>query len=193
MPVGDLYQLKAVQTNNPDPQEHMNVYYYQQTSGAASDADDLALNWAIDVMPSLLAIQSVRIGYIRIEVINLDNPTDFHTAPLTSGNAGLRAGEMLPQFVAWAFRLNRASMLSRHGQKRIMGVAESDQSNGVEVAGMATALATAAAALGANVTDAIGGSWTPRIARIAPPSPHTSFPITGATYVRISSQNTRKR
>lgn len=193
MAVGDLYQLKAVQLNTPDTQEHMNVYHYLQTAGAASDADDLALNWAIDVMPGLLAIQSNRITYVRIEVENLNSPTDFYTAALSTSNVGTRTGEMLPQFVNWAFRLNRATTLVRHGQKRIMGVAEGDQSNGIEAAGIVAALNNAAAALGGVVADAIGGVWTPRIARIAPPAAPSSFPIQNAQYVRISTQNTRKR
>jgi hypothetical protein len=137
--------------------------------------------------------QSTSIQHFQYEVTNLDNPLEFGT--FSNATFGTVSSEALPPFVAWAFRLNRASRSVRNGQKRIGGVPESLQVNGEATSGALSLLNLGATALGNDITAiSPNGTWRPRIAhRLGTvPETYTPYPMVGASYRAISSQNTRK-
>lgn len=193
MAVGNRYRLiDTMDFIGDQTNPLLNVYYFLQTAGVGN-ASNLANEWINDVLPDVRAVQSVGIVHRTIDVINMDSPADFFQVVLAANNVGLRPGDGLPVFTAWAFRYLRASMVSRHGAKRIAGLAEPDQNAGEAVGAIIPLLNALAVRLGTAIVDGLGNSWEPRIGRVAPPAPFSSFAITGVSYIRISTQNTRKR
>lgn len=172
----------------------MNSYYFQQVEGAGG-AEDLALAFIESILPEILNIQSSGVTHDNIEVTNYDDLEDFHTEALTSANVGSRSGEALPRFNAWAFRILRASRNSKNGWKRFAGITETDQSGGVAAAGMSTALDAVAAVLGVRLSDVNGNSWDMKIpgSQFAAPGIPVPHPTAGSEYVKITTQNSRKR
>lgn len=195
MAVGDRYEIRDMQLIAGDVQA-LNVYHYLHTAGTG-DASTLGPSFVGDVFPSLVAVQGTNVVHDRLEVINLDDPEDFTTIPLTSGNQGTVDGDKFPFSACWTFRYNRASRLTRSGRKAIAGVAEADVagSNTPGPTGDAlTRLEALADALAANVIDdPDGGTWTPILVRRDPETKeYTTFFVTGVEYVRIGQQSTRK-
>jgi len=68
-----------------------------------------------------------------LQVLNLDDLTDF--ADVTINQAGTVTGDSLPPYDAFGIRFIRTSRAVRHAHKRIAGVSESDQTQGVLTAG----------------------------------------------------------
>lgn len=194
MAIGDLYRV--IDHQSFDGQEVLNVYHYVQTDGAGA-ADELLTAFNEDMIPSIRAVQNTSLTHTLLEAINLDNDADFGSMALTSSNAGTRAGESLPVFTCWAFRYNRATRAVRNGQKRICGPNEGDQSGGDAISAMLTPLNALAGAMEDPVTETVtSSSWKPVIVRTtgtSAPFTYTSFDISSVQYVRISTQNTRKR
>jgi len=200
MPSGDLYQLVDEQIYvTEDDNPALNVYAYLQTAGAGN-AIAIAAAWISTILPTIVAFQSTAVGHRLLTVTNLDDPSDFLEAPITSedGN-GTQSGDCLPRYNAFSFFYARATRASRNGWKRIMGIPESVQVNGeVTNSGELTALAACAAALQNPLTDEDANSWSPRIYRRArpdasPPVERADFGISGVSYQGLTTQNTRKR
>lgn len=190
MAAGDRYKL----THNyiAMGQNMANVYVYEQNEGGGS-AEELAAAWLTDVFPDIRQIQNEAAVTQDIEVINLDNDDDFHTLPCTVGCDGVQTGDVMPPYVSWAFRLNRASRASRHGQKRIGGVNETHVAAGVATAGFLPTLNATADAIEATLSDGFGNEWELRIPRFGPTGELVQvFPISSVDYVRVSTQNSRK-
>lgn len=74
----------------------------------------------------------------RITFENLTNGLSIFEYP--QGFQGTATGDCSPSFVAWGFRLNRVSKLTRHGYKRFGGVPESFIANNYQVPGLNVAL-----------------------------------------------------
>lgn len=197
MAATNLYLLLDLQNYAGGIGDNMNAYCYLQTAGAG-DWNDLNLAWITTVLPAVLAIQSAAVQHMSLETTNLNDPADFGTAGYAGAQVGGRGGDGISAFVNWAFQYTRTTRAVRNGAKRIMGVAEPDQANGVAVGGIVALLNAAAVAFNTTLTDLSGNAWSPRILRRAnlahvPPVLQASFPISGVQYTRISTQNTRKR
>lgn len=197
MAVGNVLQLIDRQITLA--QECINVYYFEIVSDATggTNSETLASAFISATLPDLLAIQSIECTHTEINVKNLNDPTDFHTTILTTANQGSVSGDCMPPYVAWSFQFVRGSLASRHGWKRISGVPESGNFNGVAAAAFTAPLTAVANAMAANLLEGGGsGSYVPRIARLE----YTggvlinvdTFPITGVAYRSITTQNTRK-
>ncbi len=196
MPAGDLYLLQDFQDYAGGAVDIINAYAYRQTSGAGV-ALDLANAFEAQLLPDIVAAQSAVMRHHRADVINLDDPADFDSSAYAGSPVGSRGGDGLPAFVAYAFKYVRTTRAVRNGQKRIPGVAEPDQANGVVVGGITTLLGALETALESTLTDGSGNVWTPRIYRRAepsrtPPVVRADFPISNVLFSRISTQNSRK-
>lgn len=183
--------------------ECFNVFHYKQTSGTGG-ALELASSFEMQVLDDLKGITLTTVSYPDIEVVNLDDPTDFCVYSTITHTAGTRSGDGLPAFVAWGFRLNRATREVRNGYKRFVGVSETDQAGGSSVAGIQSALDAVELALSTALTHAgTGSSWDLVIMRVTrnPEDPelplvgyvYTDFPVADVTHYALTTQNTRKR
>lgn len=130
---GDVLRLKIFQ--NLLGQQVLNVQHYQVS--ALSPQPEMSLNGFAEAAAlswhSLFApVQGVQVTYVRatLEKVNAIDLDEYAYEPATTGT---RAGEPMPPFVSFGIRQVRANRLTRHGQKRIPGVLESDIAAGVLV------------------------------------------------------------
>lgn len=206
MAVDDIYRVKIFQTYGTSGPEVLNVYYYKQLTPGSVDegAEHLAGEWESALGPTIRAIQTTLIKWTSIEVENIIPSSDFFTQPYITTTGDIDA-DTLPPSNCWSFRLNRSTSASRNGQKRICGVAETSQDDGVAVGAFESALNV----VGALFDDVIGGpppadaTYQPIIFRpgragftipekVVPAVLQADFPIESSQYVRIGTQNSRK-
>lgn len=191
MAVGDLFQV--IHKQRFLGQDAMNVYHYRlQFQAVANTALELREAWRLAVSSAVLNICSTAVNYVGIDVYNLFDVADFDLYP-TNG-FGSRAGDALPSFVSWTFRLNRSNRLTRNGRKAFAGVAEQDQDDGIPNPAIVGALTDLAALMSSMIVSPNGNQYAPVIIR----RPLPTFPpgvfsyIETASFSRISTQNTRK-
>lgn len=193
MAAGDVFQLKDKQL--VFAQEAMNVYYYEAGAGD-STAEDVALTWIADVLPSILDVQTSNVTHLSVEVINLDNVGDFHEEVFGTPVPGVIGSDPMPSYVAWAFKFNRSDRTVRNGRKAIAGVAENATSGNNPTASALTDLETAADAMGATL-ELTSGAFIDPVIYGKPTPPPSSLPlrvvdVASVTFNRLSTQNTRK-
>lgn len=206
MAIGDKYILTLKSQNSAlDPagtNAFFNVFAYEGTGGTPTAGDCIAA-FDADVMTPLLAALANNTEFTLFECINLDNPVDFAIQPTTQ--IGVQTGEYLPDFTGWEFQYVRAVRGVHHGRKTFSLVSEAAQVNGVATGGQLSTLVTLESALGLPITGP-AGTYTPRIWRragnyapysgtppVGTPYPDTFYPISGVQYIRLSTQNSRKR
>lgn len=193
MAIGELYRVIDRQTLQN--QLVLNVYWFEQSAGTGG-ADDCAEAYIQDIGALVRAFQSNQLTHNRVDVTNMDDPTDYVEKAWTANNAGSLTGEVLPPYVVFAFRLNRVSRDVRHGQKRYSGIVEGSIENGVPVSGTLTLLNNLATALAQPISWSSGdGTYDPKIVKRTGTSPnftYTPYAVGSAQFVRFSSQNTRK-
>lgn len=167
-----FYQLSTV--GNPD----------QLCVDSISDFDD---NFSV----AISAILSTEYATERSTLVAIDSDVDF--AEHSYVQAGTVSGDCLPPFSAWSFIYNRASRESRNGWKRLAGVPESMQSNGVATSGALADLADSAIILGRNVTSDTN-AYRPVIWRGPRPglSVGVGFVVASVSYHSLGTQNSRK-
>lgn len=194
MASGDRYQITDVQALLA--QQCLNVYYYKAVSGSTLTALTAATAFVTTLLPLILIVQSGQVTHAGINVINLDDPDDFLNMPLTTDNTGGRAGDVLPPYCCWAFRWNRSSRSVRNGQKRIPGIAESDNADGIAAAGIAADLGNLAAGMAGVLDDGLSDQFEPRIVHKTivggVVTGYVDYGVSSVEYTRISTQNTRK-
>lgn len=118
-----MYELKHFMAFGA-VQDVMNVYHFEKLNPAL-DAEDLATRFNQQFIPGLRAIQTAGLDHLRLEVTNLDDPTDFYILSL-AGLSGTVAGERLNTFTAYKVQFLRRRTDMKHGFKRWPGVAEAD-------------------------------------------------------------------
>jgi hypothetical protein len=191
MALNDVYRATAFGTIFGQP--IASVFYYQVTGPLVPTDDPAAFApfWYSNVMGLAMPALSDQVSYSGWLVEDIDDLTKFSEELSTL--TGAVAGDCLPAYAAFGFRLRRLTRDSRNGAKRLAGVPESSQVNGVAVPGVIAALTAFATQYGADLT--VGGAtFSPIIFR----RPETAFPVgvpfrsNGADYVRISTQNSRK-
>lgn len=198
---GDIVQIVAryfnLQVNN------LNVFYYRMTLVEAnSDLAGLATAFDTDVLVPVKAIQSANGAWNLLTLRNLTNGIDIHEMPLAV--YGTVAGEGMPAFVSWGFRLLRTNASTRHGAKRIPGVCEGSVAGNDPIAGINAALATAAAAMKDPITwpgddtnaveaePVIVGRYPEGHAQAGQLDLTTINPVANAQFVRVTSQVSRR-
>lgn len=145
--LNDVYELTAEQRYKG--QRVYNVYFYEIGANFVTTtptvAEVLVTNWIAQILPLLKECQSSDIVYTSIRARNLFNDADgFDAAVTLSGNAA--AADDLPTFNAMSFTLNTDTTAVRAGKKRLAGVTEAYQTEGI----LDTAAALAALAISAE-------------------------------------------
>ena len=197
MAIGDKYVAVLSGHSIFDLENVMqNVFAYEGGTGS-STAFDLADTIGTTVVSVLAPITSGNFMYDTVEVINLDDPSDFAIRAI--GTSGSVAGEIMPKFVAWGFEYFRATREVANGRKSFAGVPETLVENG-DATAVAIPLLEDLAELLSNDLDgvSVGVTYIPRIWRRAGTyggvvQADTFYPISAVGYRRVSTQNTRKR
>jgi len=128
MPLNTVYQVRFKQTWGSGGKPLENVFFFERTAGTGV-ASDLATDFGTAIAPAINAIQNNVVKNISINVINLGDLGDF-AEPAFVGT-GVGTGETLPPFNAVGFTFKVNTRAVRHGGKRIAGVPESAQNNGI--------------------------------------------------------------
>lgn len=177
-------------------QELLNVFYYQHNSAPLNSDSQAYLTEFASLIPGPIR-EVTSTAYVQEKVI-LDYPnTGFQDEQSLGNIQGSLAGDAAPPFMAFAFKLQRSSNLTRHGAKRFGGLQEayptSDLITGAgsnaQLDALADALAeelTPVGVIGATIPVIIGKEGS------SVPASWVANPIAGASFVKISTQNTRK-
>lgn len=191
------YQTRATET-------FTNVYYYfQQSAANPATASAVGVAFQTQVLPFILAIQSVSILHTRLEVQQLGSLNNFAEVILSNAD-GEVTGENMPTFIAAPFRLFRDTKETRSGWKRIAGMVEENIAGDFFEATYLSALQTAANGLETSLTPSgftlfpciVGGKYdtTQDPPVLKPPTQWVYNLIQGIEAVnRVTTQNSRKR
>lgn len=202
MVVGNIIRLTAKQRLNGI--ELLNTFFYEVGPFEVEPTyEDVAVKFAAGWGLAISELQSNALELYQVQIENLSNAVDIHLESVSV--PGMSAGEYLPVFVTWTFRLNRSNLLTRSGRKAIAGVPENEQTNGVPTVGVAIVLDEASDFLGGSLQQIVGPDvdWSMDpviIGRVETPPDSGNYvldltvrnPIQSAQFVRISTQNTRK-
>ena len=174
-------------------QETINRFFYG-SSDSLADAAGLGVTVETDLLPVIAGTMNQNASFLSLLVQGVKGATDFFSATLSI--QGTNGGECLPPYASWDYTLVRGGARERNGYKRIAGVGEGNQQNGVASSGIQTALDLAANAMGDILTDGDGAVYTPVIRRTrvnkTPVNPAQYWSMTGAIYSKIGTQNSRK-
>jgi len=144
----DIWEVIDVQ--EMDGQEILNVYFYRSDNvgDVGGDAEALASEFVDGVIQFVTPFQNAALVHTEVRVRNLFNPADTFELPISRpGETGL-AADHLPVFTAIPFRLAHGNGAVKPGSKRIAGISEDAQVDGVITAsGYLTFLAGAADAM----------------------------------------------
>jgi hypothetical protein len=200
MATGDLYRVVDVQTLLG--QQVLNVYFYKCIAAGSAPSLPTTLFGLMyeNILTDMFTVQSSQLTHNGGIITNEDNDDEFATVP--TSDTGTISGDVMPPFVAWAIRLNRASRAVRNGQKRIGGVPESLVVDGVAASSILSTLTGIAVSMATILTDPVSGAaFEPRIVHRhtdagpggdPPETPRADYGITSGVFVGVSSQNSRK-
>jgi hypothetical protein len=172
--------------------ETINVFHYWGTT-ILPNIDDLANDLKTNVWNNFTGICGGSTVFDNALTEGLRGDSRFSSTPLSI--AGGVSGDQCPPFVTWDFTYLRGAVGERNGYKRLSGVPESFQSNGVASGGGLAGCNAVAALLGS--TRVIGGEdYFPAIQRKhighVTQVPPRYFGSSGVQYSKIGSQNSRK-
>ena len=195
MAVGDLWEVRDIQEFLG--QQVINVYHYVQLTdpdigSEAAIAAELNTQFYANVASMVTAIQDVALTHVRLESAQFGSFTAFDV--VSNGDNGQVSGDALPSFAAWAFRLNRESRVVRNGSKRVGGVPESYQVNGLATSAAITAMGPYITGLTAILSFDSIPVWQPVILRVPPDGslPTVWSAIADVGFGTVTSQNSRK-
>lgn len=106
-----------------------NIYWYRvEDHTPPVDLTNILSQFILDVINAVRASQSDEVMHIQPRIDDVTDGVSFAIDP--GSYQGTRATTPpLPSFTAWAYRLNRATKVTRPGQKRIAGIMEGDVGN----------------------------------------------------------------
>lgn len=179
-------------------QQVCNVMYY--AVGVWTGNIDLtdALEFVADSwFATLIELQSDQFQWVSAVLDNVTDPVEFANYAPIAPVQGLRLGDALPPYNAISIRQNRTSNLTRNGYKRIGGLAESSQSNGVlDTTSPSPAVWLAAKDLMINAVGNADFQFFPAIvgrnALGQPDLTRVNFPASTDIQLNVTTQNTRK-
>lgn len=158
MSLNTIYQLRHVQQFGTGGKMLENVYFFNHTAGLGV-AIDLAQDFQNIMLPLVHALQSNVVVDKSIDVINLGNLGDFYSTPVI--DSGDHDAQSLPPYAAVGFTQKLDTRAVRKGSKRISGVPEFAQSNGVITdGGYITAMNNLRAQLQIAMTS-VSDTWLP--------------------------------
>lgn len=190
-----LFKIVVTSTQNGSPSNpFVNVFGYRSNLAVVDEETVLSNEFVAQMLPELQKINNTSTRINRIEVYNVTNGTGYRDAVLVGAQLGLRAGSPLSQFVTYGFQLNRLTAGKRNGFKRLFTPTETDVDANAPTAGMLVVLNAFALKLAAPIKIGIIDTWFPEIMERKPPGvfPWTSHGILSATFVRLTTQNSRK-
>jgi hypothetical protein len=110
-----------------------NTYFYRnnQIGEGGLNSEDLANTWVSDVLPTILAIQPTELVHEQLVVQNLFNVADYFALALSEVGETGSGDATMPSFNAYGFSLVQDNGAIKNGSKRIAGVQEAAQEEGV--------------------------------------------------------------
>lgn len=193
---GDLIQL--VDNQSYLGQQCLNVYYYRIIALLGVDGgylEDMNDWFETNVLGPVRALQVTSISHVSREWRNLSNGTDlFVDGSVVTGTQSASEEELLPSYVSLGFMLQRESLATRNGYKRIAGISENVIEGNIVPLPNAT-IAAVEAGLAADIT--IGGFPVaePVIVKrpiVVPVASYVYSSIGSAQFRSVGTQNTRK-
>lgn len=132
MAIGDIYQVIDNQTWGAGGEKFSNVWFYRALDAACS-AQDLQGAWGSTAgMLGLVAFcQTLKVQHVSVQVMNLFSLTDFFEGSVNL--EGELPGQALPMHSALNFTLKLNTRGIRPGSKRISGLSEAGNEDGIMV------------------------------------------------------------
>lgn len=199
--VGDILQITDVQTLFG--QTCLNVYFFELTElGSAVGYEDIATAFNSHIIQSAEVIQHDGLVHIGINIKNLSNGLDIYD--LAINQPGNVAANGSTSYEALAFRLVRSTAATRHGAKRIGGIPDDAVINNNLAAAYTTNVNTLATRMGQPLEVDAGGdedfiAIPVIVGRFPQGDPNAGEldlsvinPVSMGTFIRPSSQNSRK-
>lgn len=194
--VGDLIQLVDRQTLLG--QVCLNVFYYRMVSIVDLGDDylsDLNIMYETQVMDLALPLQSSDLLHVAREWKNLSNNLDLYTNTTVVPGESAAGGAVMPSYVSWGFMLQRSTLATRNGFKRLAGVTDGAVEGNLPIAGAIPLLNAYAATLAADLMAGIVSVAEPVIVKrpITPPvGAYIYSSVNEASFRALGTQNTRK-
>jgi hypothetical protein len=133
MAVQDIYEVTLHQ--QLFGQQVENVYFYREdldfVSTAPTKAQVLAENFVSQKLDRIRAVQTGDLLYTGIDVKNLMNDADAFSESLSLPGTASGGNDTLGSFEAWSYPLQGDNPSVRDGFKRLAGVVETWQTDGV--------------------------------------------------------------
>jgi hypothetical protein len=170
----------------------LNVFHY--ASATFSDPiGDFMSAFDAQVAAAIQTVLSVDMVLTGVEAQEVKGGSSFGSLPII--RPGPQSGDCLPPFVSFDFTLVRGGALERNGYKRVAGVPEALQANGIVTGAALTALGLVADAMFDDITTATD-TWVPVIQRKRvnhlSVSPIQYWTVSSVIFSKIGSQNSRK-
>ena len=187
---GDLVRL--VYTYSHLGKSMVNVFWYVVGSGT-EEMQDIVQQFSNDVVIPVLAVQQNQCLASKLEGFNETDGAGYAVLNYPPTVLGQRPGERAPSFVAYAFRLNRETRLTRHGQKRIGGVSESDIEGNNPIGAVIPLLNDLATAMAGNMVTPSGAVLSPVIRGVDKQTQAVILnDVDSVEFTRVTSQVSRK-
>lgn len=199
--VNDILEITDVQVHLG--QAVYNIYYYEvQSVEALADYDDVQGAFKLQIQDAVREIQVDTIEHTRILVRNLTNGIDLHEEPYSL--FGNHTADSEASFYALGFRLVRSTLLTRHGSKRIGGIAEDMVLGNTVVAGELPDVVALADAMAEplEVTGTVDHDFSAIpviVGRFPTGDPNEGEidlsrinPVAAGQFIRVTTQNSRK-
>ncbi|MDE8535455.1 hypothetical protein PZC41_14195 [Staphylococcus aureus] len=134
MAAGDLYELIFEQRFLG--QQVLNVFHYEQAATiqplGGSVEDVLLAEFEEQKIPAFTAVHSTDVSYVSLRCRSLFDASKSAVKLLTGGGGlSSQIDQVLPAFATMSFTLNPAEPIVRKGAKRVAGVLESVQADGI--------------------------------------------------------------
>jgi len=174
-------------------QTFQNRFFYDHGSSLNfAKVDALGNVFSSQIIPFIQNIVHTDTTFTRVLTTELDGMA-LSDRSLPTGIMGNRGGQCLPPFTVWAFRLDRSFAGRRSGRKAFGALSEQDITDGVAVVGVIPFLDQMATELTQNISTT-EGDFTPVLLQFDAAGLPTGLAqvVTSASYVRVSTQNSRK-
>lgn len=198
---GDILEFIVETRVNDNPDRFLNVFHYDVLTieGAwtlAASGQQVADGWAAHMDLDWSNAISTWGTVVGMKINNRSMALEFWEGEFTTPIEGAVSGQTMPPFCAWGFKYQRTTKATRNGAKRIMPVSEDDVLNGVPIETAVIRCNQLAEAL----ADTIAITWEgvfgltiePIIVRKDTGFGDIRNPISGVTFERLTTQNTRK-
>lgn len=193
--VGDVIRVRGCQTLLGETL--CNVFYYVVAVWTGNlDLDDFLDEFRATVLWDIANKQCNDLTWTDINADNLNDPDEFVERPITQ--PGLVEGDVMPAYIAFGCQLVRTTKQTRHGGKRIAGMAANNWTDGVFAPLTATTDAIEDALEASIDIDPGGGNVIlahPVIVKtglLGQPDPSVTNLVKQAIVRRDTTQNSRK-